>query len=113
MPVTESSENECKDLAAEFNDYEVTADETGINGERIAELCSRDWGIYRTFTGSLVRLRGSLGSLNGSSEKIAGEVDHLLGKIESFPKTLSWKLRAKIGESVRWYELPEADGDPS
>ena len=113
LQVVEMTEKEFKDLAAAFNDYEVTADETGINGERIAELCSRDWGIYRTFTGSLMRLRGSLRPLNGSSEKIASEVDHLLGMIEGSPKTLSWKLRAKIGESIRWYELPEADGDPS
>jgi len=113
LQVVEMTEKEFKDLAAAFNDYEVTAEETGINGERIAELCSRDWGIYRTFTGSLMRLRGSLRPLNGSSEKIASEVDHLLGTIERSPKTLSWKLRAKIGESIRWYELPEADGDPS
>ena len=113
LQVVEMTEKEFKDLAAAFNDYEVTADERGINGERIVELCSRDWGVYRTFTGSLVRLRGSVGSLNGSSEKIASEIDELLRKIEDSPKTLSWKLRAKIGESVRWYELPEADGDPS
>jgi hypothetical protein len=26
---------------------------------------------------------------------------------DSVPKTMRWKLRAAIGERVRWYELPE------
>jgi hypothetical protein len=34
-------------------------------------------------------------------------LDTLLERIESEPKTRGWKLRAKIGERKRWYELPE------
>ena len=31
-----------------------------------------------------------------------------LGKaIEATPKSLRWKARAKVGERVRWYEMPE------
>jgi hypothetical protein len=26
------------------------------------------------------------------------------------PKTLKWKLRARVGERARWYELPEEVG---
>jgi hypothetical protein len=26
------------------------------------------------------------------------------------PKTLKWKLRAKVGDRVQWYELPEEVG---
>ena len=27
--------------------------------------------------------------------------------IETAPKSLRWKARAKVGERVRWYEIPE------
>ena len=27
--------------------------------------------------------------------------------IEATPKSTKWKIRAKVGERVRWYELPE------
>jgi hypothetical protein len=30
-------------------------------------------------------------------------------RIEKEPKTLAWRLRARVGEKVKWYELPESD----
>jgi hypothetical protein len=29
--------------------------------------------------------------------------------IEEAPKSMGWKMRARVGEKVAWYELPEAD----
>ena len=29
---------------------------------------------------------------------------------DACPKTLKWKLRAKVGDRVQWYELPEEVG---
>jgi hypothetical protein len=29
--------------------------------------------------------------------------------IEEHPKDLRWKMRARVGEKVKWYDLPEAD----
>jgi len=26
---------------------------------------------------------------------------------DSAPKNMKWKLRARVGDGVRWYELPE------
>jgi hypothetical protein len=31
----------------------------------------------------------------------------VLQRIEEAPKSRAWKLRAKIGERKRWYDLPE------
>jgi hypothetical protein len=28
--------------------------------------------------------------------------------METAPKTLRWRLRARVGDRLRWYELPEA-----
>ena len=30
-----------------------------------------------------------------------------IGRIEEEPKSRGWKLRAKVGERKRWYDLPE------
>jgi hypothetical protein len=38
---------------------------------------------------------------------MTARLDALLERIEAEPKTRGWKLRAKIGERKRWYELPE------
>ena len=37
------------------------------------------------------------------SARIAAVLEH----IEQAPKSRGWKLRARIGERKRWYELPE------
>jgi len=29
--------------------------------------------------------------------------------IEDKPKDFRWRMRARVGEKVKWYELPEAD----
>jgi hypothetical protein len=31
----------------------------------------------------------------------------LLDAARAVPKSMKWKLRANVGERVRWYELPE------
>jgi hypothetical protein len=33
--------------------------------------------------------------------------EEVLRRIEAEPKTRGWRLRAKVGERKRWYELPE------
>jgi hypothetical protein len=39
--------------------------------------------------------------------RMAARLQEVLDRIESEPKSRGWKLRAKIGERKRWYELPE------
>ncbi len=112
LQVVEMTEKEYKDLMAAFWDFDVTNDEGEINAGRIADVCSRDWGIYRTFTRSLELLKEAARSLNdANSGVIVARVDKLVRVIEQRPKTLAWKLRAALGEKARWYELPEPDAD--
>ena len=42
-----------------------------------------------------------------TAQRITARFDELLATIEAEPKSRGWKLRAKIGERKRWYELPE------
>jgi hypothetical protein len=35
------------------------------------------------------------------------QAKQLLEIAEAVPKSLKWKTRARVGERVRWYELPE------
>lgn len=71
-----------------------------------------DWGWWRTVTGNLGRIRGVLA--DGPRPAIAGgrldpvaQLDALEAAAEEAPKTRRWRLRARIGERKRWYELPE------
>ena len=86
---------------------------TTIDAGYIANLLSKDWGFYKTVTDNIRKIEAHVQGLNISQEirsKIIDELEYLLGAIMEKPKSASWKLRAKIGERVRWYALPEEVG---
>lgn len=85
-------------------------DRDAINGARIAELTARDWGLCHTLELNLDRLRDGLAesALDAGERVLVRErLDALSAAIEAAPKSRGWKIRAKIGERKRWYELPE------
>jgi malate dehydrogenase (oxaloacetate-decarboxylating) len=53
--------------------------------------------------------RGYTGECVIVMEDTQKRLEELQSRIEKSPKTVRWKLRAKIGEKKRWYELPEQD----
>ncbi|HEY3553023.1 MAG TPA: hypothetical protein VGK66_04980, partial [Solirubrobacterales bacterium] len=42
-----------------------------------------------------------------AAETVAERLRRLRAELESSPKSRAWKLRARIGDRKRWYELPE------
>ena len=81
-----------------------------VNAVRIADLCAHDWGLYRTFQLNLGRLLDGLAEADlsaGERELVAERLQRLTSAIENAPKSAKWKMRARIGDRVRWYEDPE------
>jgi hypothetical protein len=108
LQVIELNEKDVRDAVALLHDREVgDADGDAINGGRIAELCASDWGLWRTITHNLDTCRQRVRGYAVDHDAIEGSFDGLLERIEAEPKSRAWRLRAKIGERKRWYELPE------
>lgn len=81
-----------------------------IDATRIADLCARDWGLYRTTQLNLERLVAALpqsGLDEGSQAAIASRIDGISAAVEGAPKSVKWKARARVGDRVRWYEEPD------
>jgi hypothetical protein len=90
--------------------HEVGESDDAINGQRIAQLCSRDWGLERTVTMTTDRLRHGLpssGLTEAEQSVIARRLDVLSDRIDAHGKTPRWRLRARIGDRMRWYEDPD------
>jgi hypothetical protein len=84
-----------------------------INARRVAELLSDDWGLWRTTQMNLERTREALPSyqLSADEQRLVSErVDELWAIVQEAPKSRGWKLRDRIGDRKRWYELPEEVG---
>jgi hypothetical protein len=76
------------------------------------ELVGDDWGWWRTVTLNLERIAGQLDSerhpvIAHGTHDPREQLRRLAAAAEDAPKSRRWKLRAKIGERKRWYELPE------
>jgi hypothetical protein len=111
LQIVELNEKDVRDTALLFYGHDVSDhDDESINGERIAELCAGDWGLWRTLTHNLERCREHLTDYSLPEEdarRISDRLGDLLDRIEARPKTRGWKLRARVGERKRWYELPD------
>jgi Uncharacterised nucleotidyltransferase len=111
LQIVELNEKDVRDTVLLFYGHEV-ADHDGdaVNGRRIAELCAGDWGLWRTITHNLARcneLMSEYALPEDDRSRVSARLAAVLEQIEAAPKSRGWKLRAKIGERKRWYELPE------
>jgi hypothetical protein len=91
------------------------ASEPFLDAKRFGQLLAGDWGWWRTVTGNLSKLpelaadKPELVPASAPYDAVA-QVHQLAEVAESVPKGMKWKLRANIGDRVRWYELPEEVG---
>jgi hypothetical protein len=107
LQIIELNEKDVRDTVALLLEHEVTDDDRGVNASRVASLCADDWGLWRTISHNLEKLRRHVGNYDVDAETVSNRVSLILERIEIAPKSRSWRMRAKIGERKRWYELPE------
>jgi len=115
LQIAQLNEKDIRDALALLEGHPVgDVDGETVNAGRIAALCAADWGLWRTITGNLdtcCALAPNYDVPNGA--EVEARLQELLRRIEVEPKTRSWKLRARLGERKRWYELPdEVAGGP-
>ena len=101
------------DLLALLLDHPVAAgDRETINREVLAGLCGRDWGLFTTVSLTLGTLEGVLSRDevaldDGQQRTVQERLAAVRSAIEAAPKSTGWKLRAKVGRRVRWYQEVE------
>jgi hypothetical protein len=114
LQIVQMNDKDYRDILALLIDHELgdTDDRDSINSAHVVRLCSENWGIYKTFTGSLEKVIGNLDAYpleKADRDAAENRAQALLGAIEAMPKTTRWKIRARVGEKVAWYETPESD----
>jgi hypothetical protein len=111
LQIAQLNEKDVRDALAVLHGHPVgEEDGNHVNAGRVAELCAGDWGLWRTFTANLAACRDHVGGYELSAPEqadLVARIELLSERIEREPKTRAWKLRARVGERKRWYELPE------
>jgi hypothetical protein len=114
LQVVQLNIKDANDMIALLLDHDVAEhDDEAINSAYIAQLLAADWGLWRTSRGSLERMREIVVQSGLSAEEQARVHDRaarLWERVESEPKGMRWRARARIGDSKRWYDEPEEIG---
>jgi hypothetical protein len=117
LQIVELTERDQRDIYSLCHHHHVSSgDGSGIEGDYVAEICARDWGLWRTAKATVERCNANLAGYDLEPEQstlIAERLDVLWGLIEQAPKSAKWRLRNRVGDRVRWYAQPEENTTPA
>jgi len=116
LQIVELNEKDARDIVHLLSAVPVGGDAGGaavsIDTGHFGKLLGADWGWWRTVTGNLAKLPALLEASPGLAppappfDAIAAS-RRLLEIAEAAPKGVKWRVRANVGDRMRWYELPE------
>jgi hypothetical protein len=113
LQVYEVNMKDLVDTTALLLDHPIADhDNDAINAAYLARLTSEDWGLHRTLQLNSGRVRDAAKELDVDAGLINQRLDELWTRIDARPKSFKWKLRARVGDRVSWYELPEEVRQP-
>jgi len=98
-----------------FNNPNGNDDVEKINLKVIAQLCSQDWGLYKTTSINLGRVEELMSQedLSLSQDErnlVLSRISEIRRTFEEMPKPIAWQLRDRVGTRVKWYiEVEEVD----
>jgi hypothetical protein len=111
LQVVELTKKDLHDIATLLHQHAVDAhDDDAINADFIAELTADDWGLWRTVKLNVERVHEQVDSLAldpAAKERVLERTDALWERIEREPKSRKWRMRDRVGDRKRWYELPD------
>ena len=113
LQIYEVNKKDLVDVTALILDHPIKSDdEESIDAAYVAKLACEDWGLCRTLQLNLEKLRHTVGELDVDRDLVNSRIDELWAAIEGGPKPLRWRMRAQVGDRMRWYELPEEVRSP-
>ncbi len=95
-----------------FNNETGNDDVEKINLKVISQLCSQDWGLYKTTSINLGRVEELVNKELSEDDRnlVLSRVREIRRAFEEMPKPIAWQLRDRVGTRVKWYiEVEEVD----
>jgi Fic family protein len=116
LQIGKINQKDVHDVIALFKDVPLrdVDDDSGIDVLHIADVCSRDWGLYHDITTNLdvvLTMVGDYGLTEGEQHRVYARVEAVKQSVENASKTFRWRLRASVGQRVAWRrEIEETEG---
>jgi hypothetical protein len=109
LQIVEINEKDLKDLVVMLLEHPIADQQTSgaFDASRIVQLLSADWGFFHTVSLNLDRIRRYMQTIpdlsDGQRALVEERISHLWQRAEGEPKSLRWKLRARVGPARKWY----------
>jgi len=101
------TENDLIDLAVLLAEHDAAPGQA-IDVDHLARIMARDWGFHRTTMDNLETLDAALHRFDAlpsaSTAAARARITAIERTVEGVRKTRAWRLRARIGTRLRWYE---------
>jgi hypothetical protein len=112
LQVVQLNEKDVQDTIILLMEHDIgDSDKEEVNGGYVASTLAKEWGFYHTVTTNLRKTKEFLRdykTLTDADRSAVNErVDKINKMIEAAPKTMGWKMRARVGTSVKWYNVVE------
>src|SRR5262249_52790714 len=114
LQIVKLNEKDVRDIVYLLSGYPVRdGTEAGtISLGLYRPIVGGDWGWWRAVTVNLGKIRGLIAQKSepgpqGATYDPAAQGAVLTAAAEDAPKSRRWKLRARLGDRVRWYQEPE------
>jgi hypothetical protein len=116
LQVFRPDEKDARDVLTLLKGLELAEDEApGVIGlSYVAARCADDWGLHHDVERSLQHCAAVLPSYGLADEderRVRDGLARVRRAIEGAPKSLRWKLRAKVGERRPWHNDVEEQGE--
>jgi hypothetical protein len=112
MQIVQIAEKDLKDTVVLFLAHQLSdRDENEINLKYLSRLLCNDWGFWYTVMCNLDKVKTYCMALtqlaDADKDTISKKIEVLKQRLDSEPKSFRWKMRARVGPSVKWYNEVE------
>jgi hypothetical protein len=117
LQIVELNEKDVRDILQLLSAFPIQGESPGEGGpeidrDRFMKVLGGDWGWWRTVTDNLNKLPLLVGDRpdlvpSPAPHDALRNAQRLAEIADAAPKSMQWKMRSRVGDRVRWYELPE------
>jgi hypothetical protein len=108
LQIVKLNEKDVVDTILLLLDHELgEGDADVIDVARIAGLCADDWGLWRTLTMNLEKVRAFAAGypqLDADQQaRVTASAGELKRAVDATPKPLAWRMRDRVGDRRQWW----------
>lgn len=107
--IVELNHKDLMDIASLLLNNELgNNDQDTINLQILAQLCSQDWGLYKTTSLNLQKVtdmikKDDTALTQVEKDLVISRAQGIQNTFEEMPKPLPWQIRDRVGTRVKWY----------